>query len=305
MGNTFESDKAKKKSETEDLRNQAQISSPIMPLSGRACYVEDGKVFLNFRHYKEDYDNIHNILEKVKNQLNIITSGDALEVISKKVEDLKNLINDKSLGETIEKFLPTYTENLKNYYFSVGEMKKIYKQSSLEMQQLLTNWIKDQKNVDIKTQISQSDNYIKEMEEVKNKFNKFSEVVEILKKICGFDIKYNNNNDKINEINNYFNEHNEEIKKMYKFENPPQFRSLFNLKEQIDNNIRQKNNFLEGLINVFQQNITIYKKVLNQLNSTNLEKNEIANELNDYNNVVIYHRLIRSIEEKIKGIKIN
>jgi hypothetical protein len=50
--------------------------------------------------------------------------------------------------------------------------------------------------------------------------------------------------------------------------------------------------------------LNIYKIVLKQINSTNLEKVEIANELNEYNGVVIYHRLIRSIEERIKKLKI-
>lgn len=310
MGGSLEGNKKHRNFAEDELRNKAQMSGPVMPVSGRACSVEDGKVVLNFRHYKEDYDNIQKNLIKLKNQLNIITSSDALEIIQKKLEDLKALVvngseNGKQLNEAINGFIPLYTENLKKYYLTLADMKKTYKQSSLEMQQLLTNWLKDQKKVEVNHQINLADNYYREMNETKNNFNKFNEVIDMLNKICNFDIKYNNNNDKINEINNFFNTNNEEIKKIYNFENPPQFRSLINFKEQINNNIKQKNDFFEDLLQIFSQNINIYKKVLGQINSSNLEKVEIVAELNDYTNVVIYHRLIRSIEEKLKLIKIN
>ena len=91
---------------------------------------------------------------------------------------------------------------------------------------------------------------------------------------------------------------------MYNFENVAEFRSLINLKEQIIDGINQKNNFIEILNSFLKEYLTLYKKVLSSINSSNLEKVEIANELNEYNGVIIYHRLIRSIEERIKKIKI-
>ena len=48
----------------------------------------------------------------------------------------------------------------------------------------------------------------------------------------------------------------------------------------------------------------MYKKILSQMNSTNLQKVEIVNEFNEFTGVVIYHRLIRSIEERIKKVKL-
>ena len=43
--------------------------------------------------------------------------------------------------------------------------------------------------------------------------------------------------------------------------------------------------------------------ILKKMNGTDIERQDMVNEFNEYNSVIIYHRLIRSTEEKLKLIK--
>ena len=292
------------KKKDDNLRDLAKISNPIMPTTGgRACTIENGKVVLNFRHYKDEYNSINSNLEKIKNKMNIIISDDFIEIIQKKFEDLNNQTTNPEIKKSIESFSSTYKTSLKNYYNLLSEIKKLYKENNLSISTFLTNWLKVQKNTDISSETQKIEESEKKMKEIANNFNKFSDVEKIINNICYFKIEYNNN-EKINEINKYYNENKDEIDNNYKFESLGQFRSLINLRNQIFDSINQKNNFVEILENFHKDYLNLYNKILSQINSTNLEKVEIVNELNEYNGVVIYHRFIRSIEERIKKIKI-
>ena len=299
MGN-----KNNKKSKEENLKDLAKISNPIMPLTnGKACTIEDGMVILNMRHYKKDYNLLNLNLEKLKNKMNVIISDDFIELIQKRLEGLSNITINPEIKKSIESFCEVYKTNLNNYYNLLSEIKKIYKQSNLSISTFLTNWLKVQKNTDISEENQKIEENNKKINDLKNSFNKFNEVEEIINKISYFKIDYENK-DKFVEMNKYFEENKNEIANNYTFESLGQFRSVINLKEQILDTINQKNSFLEELDSFHNEYSSLYKKVLSQINSTNLEKVEIVNELNEYNGVVIYHRLIRSIEERIKKLKI-
>lgn len=299
-----QNDKNKKYKDHQDLQDLAKVSNPIMPTTGgRTCTIEDGKVVLNIRHFKEDYNSLNLNLEKIKNKMNIIISDDIIEMMQLRFENLNKYAIDEDIKTPIDSFTSTYKTNLSEYYKLLGEIKKVYKQSYMSIATFLTNWLKVQKNTDTNEEIAKTEESEKNLDELKNNFNNFKNVEDLINKICGFNIEYSNN-DKVNEINKYFEENKNEIEKYYNFENLAQFRSLINLKEQIIDSINQKNNYIDILINFHKDYINIYKKVLNSLNSSNLEKVEIANELNEYNGVVIYHRFIRSIEERIKKLKI-
>ena len=299
MGN-----KNNKKSKEENLKDLAEISNPIMPLTnGKACTIEDGMVILNMRHYKKDYNLLNLNLEKLKNKMNVIISDDFIELIQKRLEGLSNIAINPEIKKSIESFCEVYKTNLNNYYNLLSEIKKIYKQSNLSISTFLTNWLKVQKNTDISEENQKIEENNKKINDLKNSFNKFNEVEEIINKISYFKIDYENK-DKFVEINKYYEENKDEIANNYTFESLGQFRSVINLKEQILDTINQKNSFLEELDSFHNEYSSLYKKVLSQINSTNLEKVEIVNELNEYNGVVIYHRLIRSIEERIKKLKI-
>ena len=299
MGN-----KNDKKSKEENLKDLAKISKPIMPLTnGKACTIEDGMVILNMRHYKKDYNLLNLNLEKLKNKMNAIISDDFIELIQKRLEGLSNIAINPEIKKSIESFCEVYKTNLNNYYNLLLEIKKIYKQSNLSISTFLTNWLKVQKNTDISEENQKIEENNKKINDLKNSFNKFNEVEEIINKISYFKIDYENK-DKFVEMNKYFEENKNEIANNYTFESLGQFRSVINLKEQILDTINQKNSFLDELDNFHNEYSLLYKNVLSQINSTNLEKVEIVNELNEYNGVVIYHRLIRSIEERIKKLKI-
>ena len=299
MGN-----KNDKKSKEENLNDLAKISNPIMPLTnGKACTIEDGMVILNMRHYKKDYNLLNVNLEKLKNKMNVIISDDFIELIQKRLEGLSNIAINPEIKKSIESFCGVYKTNLNNYYNLLSEIKKIYKQSNLSISTFLTNWLKVQKSTDISEENQKIEENNKKIDDLKNSFNKFNEVEEIINKISYFKIDYEKK-DKFVEMNKYYEENKDEIANNYTFESIGQFRSVINLKEQILDTINQKISFLEELDSFHNEYSSLYKKVLSQINSTNLEKVEIVNELNEYNGVVIYHRLIRSIEERIKKLKI-
>ena len=299
MGN-----KNDKKSKEENLKELAIISNPIIPLTnGKACTIEDGMVILNMRHYKKDYNLLNVNLEKLKNKMNVIISDDFIELIQKKLEGLSNIAINPEIKKSIESFCEVYKTNLNNYYNLLSEIKKIYRQSNLSISTFLTNWLKVQKSTDISEENQKIEENNKQINDLKNSFNKFNEVEEIINKISYFKIEYENK-DKFVEMNKYYEENKDEIANNYTFESIGQFRSVINLKEQILDTINQKISFLEELDLFHNEYSSLYKKVLSQINSTNLEKVEIVNELNEYNGVVIYHRLIRSIEERIKKLKI-
>lgn len=299
MGN-----KNDKKSKEENLKDLAKISNPIMPLTnGKACTIEDGMVILNMRHYKKDYNLLNVNLEKLKNKMNVIISDDFIELIQKRLEGLNNIAINPEIKKSIESFCEVYKTNLNNYYNLLSEIKKIYKQSNLSISTFLTNWLKVQKSADISEENQKIEDNNKKINDLKNSFNKFNEVEEIINKISYFKIDYENK-DKFVEMNKYYEENKDDMANNYTFESIGQFRSVINLKEQILDTINQKISFLEELDSFHNEYSSLYKKVLSQINSTNLEKVEIVNELNEYNGVVIYHRLIRSIEERIKKLKI-
>lgn len=303
MGN--ESDKTKKNKIDQGLHDFGNISNPIMPTTnGRACTIEDGKVVLSFRHYKDEYNTLNSNLDKMKNKMNIIISEDSIEIMQMKLNQFKNASLNEETKQSLESFSSIYKTSLSNYYNLITEIKKIYKQSYLSISTFLTNWLKVQKDAETSGELSKLEEFENKIEETKNNFNNFSDIEEIINKICCFKIDYKNKNDIINEIKNYFEEHKDEIGKYYNFENSVQFRSLINIKEQINDLLDQKVKFIEILCNFHKEYLSMYKKILSQMNSTNLQKVEIVNEFNEFTGVVIYHRLIRSIEERIKKVKL-
>ena len=296
-----QNDKNKKNINLNDL---PKVTKPIVPTTdGRACTIEDGKIILNFRHHKKEYDSLNSNLEKIKNKMNIIISDELLDMMQIRIENFKKLSKNNEITSSLDTFTSTYKTSLTNYYNVLNEIKKIYKEINLSISTFLTNWLKVQKKTDINGEIVKMEDGEKKFENIKNNCNHFSNIEEIINKICYFNINYKSN-DKINEINNYYEENKDDITQNYNFENGAQFRSLINLKEQMIDSINQKKKYIEILYNYYQEYISLYKTILTQINSTNLEKVEIVNELNEFNGVVIYHRLIRSIEERIKKLKI-
>ena len=292
-----------KSKQEKDLINSAKNSNPILSTSkGRACTIEDGKIILNFNNFKEEYDSLNHNLEKLKNKMNLIISNDIIELVQKKLEELNKQAVSEEIKTSINSFSSIYKTSLTDYYNHINEIKKVYKQGYSEISSFLTNWLKEQKNIEINEEKSKIEEFQKNIEEIKNNFGKFKDVEEIIDKICYFKLNYKNK-DEINEISKYFDENKEEIAKFYNFENVAQLRSLINLRDLLYDNISQKNNFAEILGSFHKEYLSLYIKVIEQINSNQIEKVEIVNEFNEYNGVIIYHRLIRSIEERIKKIK--
>ena len=271
----------------------------------RACAVENGKIEYNFRHFKKEYDSIIKNLEKLKNKMNVIFTSDSIEILSKKLEGLQELVIDEDIKAAINSFTDTYKSNLKTYYDAIKETKKTYKETYTNVATFLTNYLKNQKTVPTNEQEESLKQLTDKISEIKKNWGGFNEVKDLINKICYFKIKHSKEEDRFNEINNYFDENKEEIEKHYKFENAPQLRSVINLKEQILENIKEKTDVFEGLVSIHEEYLNLYRKVIESVNSANSEKSEIANELNEFNAVIIFHRLIRSIEERLKKLKLD
>ena len=232
-----QNDKNKKNINLNDL---PKVTKPIVPTTdGRACTIEDGKIVLNFRHHKKEYDSLNSNLEKIKNKMNIIISDELLDMMQIRIENFKKLSKNDEITSSLDTFTSTYKTSLTNYYNVLNEIKKIYKEINLSISTFLTNWLKVQKKTDINGEIVKMEDGEKKFENIKNNCNHFSNIEEIINKICYFNINYKSN-DKINEINNYYEENKDDITQNYNFENGAQFRSLINLKEQMIDSINQK-----------------------------------------------------------------
>ena len=296
------------KGKNDELNELAKDLKPIMSSSNRrACTIENGKIILNFNHFNQEYNTLNKILEKLKNKMDLIISDDNIIIIQKKLEELEKITINTDIQNSINSFSNIYKTSLQQYFQHITEIKKVYKQSYLSVSTFLTNWLKKQKDLEmneINGEKQKIEEYENEMKELNNKFAKFKEIEEFANTICYFKINYNSQ-DKFNEINQYFKENKDEIGKNYKIENAPQLRNIINIRDFLIDNIFQKNNFSEMLEHFHKDYLSLYIKVIDQINSDKLEKVEMCNEFNEFNGVIIYHRLIRSIEERIKKIDLD
>ena len=299
MGNQMNNPKDK------DLEKMVNDSNPIMleNINSRALKIDKGKIIQNFNNYQDEYNSLNKHLEKLKNKMNIVISNDPIELIQKRLEELNKIVINEEIKNAISSFYQTYKNNLQNYYSYIGEIKKEYKNTYLIISNVLVGWQKEQKNINLEQEQSKVEEQLRKMSEVVNNFGKFSEVKELINKICYFELD-SKDKDKFTIIDNYYNEKKEEIEQNYKFENVPQFRSIINLRDLLIETINQKNDFAQILEDFHKEYLNFYKVILKQVNSPIIEKDEIINEFCEYNNVIIYHRLIRSTEEKLKLIKL-
>lgn len=299
MGNQMNNPKDK------DLEKMVNDSNPIMleNIKSRALKIDKGKIIQNFNNYQDEYNSLNKHLEKLKNKMNIVISNDPIELIQKRLEELNKIVINEEIKNAISSFYQTYKNNLQNYYSYIGEIKKEYKNTYLIISNVLVGWQKEQKNINLEQEQSKVEEQLRKMSEVVNNFGKFSEVKELINKICYFELD-SKDKDKFTIIDNYYNEKKEEIEQNYKFENVPQFRSIINLRDLLIETINQKNDFAQILEDFHKEYLNFYKVILKQINSPIIEKDEIINEFCEYNNVIIYHRLIRSTEEKLKLIKL-
>ena len=290
----------------QDLFKEVNDTNPILldNVKSQPCEIKEGKIIQNFTSFQEEYNSLNKHLEKLKNKMNLVISNDALELIEKRLEELNKLAINNDIQNAISSFCLTYKNSLKNYYAYIGDIKKVYKNTYLLISNLLVGWLKDQRNINLEQEQSKVEENAKEMNEVINSFGKFSEVIELINKICYFEIDYKGK-DKFAAFEQYYNENKDDIAKNYKFENFPQFRSLINLKELLLENISQKNSFAETLDDFHKEYLALYKIVIKKINTNTIEKYDMVNEFNEFNSVIIYHRLIRSAEERLKLIKLD
>ena len=287
-----------------DIINSVNKSNPILSdnTKSKPLKIQEGKIIQNFNNFQKEYDSLNKNLEKLKNKMSIVLSNDAIELIQKRLEELNKIVINPEIQNSISSFYSTYKSNLQNYYNYIDEIRKTFKNSYLTISNILIPWLKEQKEINIQKEKTVIEDLNKNMNEVVNNFGKFEEVKELIKKICYFELDYKSK-EKYNLIDQYYQNNKEEIDKNYKFENLPQFRSLINLRDLLIETIEEKISFAEIIEEFHKEYLGLYKIILKNINSLKLEKFDMVNEFNEYNGIIIYHRLIRSTEEKLKMIK--
>ena len=287
-----------------DIINSVNKSNPILSdnTKSKPLKIQEGKIIQNFNNYQKEYDSLNKNLEKLKNKMNIVLSNDAIELIQKRLEELNKIVINPEIQNSISSFYSTYKSNLQNYYNYIDEIRKTFKNSYLTISNVLIPWLKEQKEINIQKEKTVIEDLNKNMNEVVNNFGKFEEVKELINKICYFELDYKSK-EKYNLIDQYYQNNKEEIDKNYKFENLPQFRSLINLRDLLIESIEEKNSFAQIIEEFHKEYLDLYKIIIENINSDKMEKFDMVNEFNEFNGVIIYHRLIRSTEEKLKLVK--
>jgi len=287
-----------------DIINSVNKSNPILSdnTKNKPLKIQEGKIIQNFNNYQKEYDSLNKNLEKLKNKMSIVLSNDAIELIQKRLEELNKIVINPEIQNSISSFYSTYKSNLRNYYNYIDEIRKTFKNSYLTISNVLIPWLKEQKEINIQKEKTVIEDLNKNMNEVVNNFGKFEEVKELINKICYFELDYKSK-EKYNLIDQYYQNNKEEIDKNYKFENLPQFRSLINLRDLLIESIEEKNSFALIIEEFHKEYLDLYKIIIENINSAKMEKFDMVNEFNEFNGVIIYHRLIRSTEEKLKLVK--
>jgi hypothetical protein len=287
-----------------DIINSVNKSNPILSdnTKNKPLKIQEGKIIQNFNNYQKEYDSLNKNLEKLKNKMSIVLSNDAIELIQKRLEELNKIVINPEIQNSISSFYSTYKSNLRNYYNYIDEIRKTFKNSYLTISNVLIPWLKEQKEINIQKEKTVIEDLNKNMNEVVNNFGKFEEVKELINKICYFELDYKSK-EKYNLIDQYYQNNKEEIDKNYKFENLPQFRSLINLRDLLIESIEEKNSFAQIIEEFHKEYLDLYKIIIENINSAKMEKFDMVNEFNEFNGVIIYHRLIRSTEEKLKLVK--
>ena len=287
-----------------DIINSVNKSNPILSdnTKSKPLKIQEGKIIQNFNNYQNEYDSLNKNLEKLKNKMSIVLSNDAIELIQKRLEELNKIVINPEIQNSISSFYSTYKSNLQNYYNYIDEIRKTFKNSYLTISNVLIPWLKEQKEINIQKEKTVIEDLNKKMNEVVNNFGKFEEVKDLINKICYFELDYKSK-EKYNLIKQYNQNNKEEIDKNYKFENLPQFRSLINLRDLLIESIEEKNSFALIIEEFHKEYLDLYKIIIENINSAKMEKFDMVNEFNEFNGVIIYHRLIRSTEEKLKLVK--
>ena len=287
-----------------DIIDSVNESNPILSdnTKSKPLKIQEGKIIQNFNNYQKEYDSLNKNLEKLKNKMSIVLSNDAIELIQKRLEELNKIVINPEIQNSISSFYSTYKSNLQNYYNYIDEIRKTFKNSYLTISNILIPWLKEQKEINIQKEKTVIEDLNKKMNEVVNNFGKFEEVKELINKICYFELDYKSK-EKYNLIDQYYQNNKEEIDKNYKFENLPQFRSLINLRDLLIESIEEKNSFAQIIEEFHKEYLDLYKIIIENINSAKMEKFDMVNEFNEFNGVIIYHRLIRSTEEKLKLVK--
>ena len=287
-----------------DIINSVNKSNPILSdnTKSKPLKIQEGKIIQNFNNFQKEYDSLNKNLEKLKNKMSIVLSNDAIELIQKRLEELNKIVINPEIQNSISSFYSTYKSNLQNYYNYIDEIRKTFKNSYLTISNVLIPWLKEQKEINIQKEKTVIEDLNKKMNEVVNNFGKFEEVKDLINKICYFELDYKSK-EKYNLIDQYYQNNKEEIDKNYKFENLPQFRSLINLRDLLIESIEEKNSFAQMIEEFHMEYLALYKIIIENINSDKMEKFDMVNEFNEFNGVIIYHRLIRSTEEKLKLVK--
>lgn len=263
---------------------------------GYHCQIEDGKIKTDFRHFKDEYKKLETLITKSKNELKMISGLNEFEILNMKGGIYKKQTTDEETQSKISVLLENYENSVKFFNKTLNDLKGVYKRLSVGSREFFVSWLKKQVRVDVTQQLNILKGLQDEFKEISDNFIGFELIYKDLTEILPIQI----NTRKEDELNKIYDDNKEEISKFFNFNGNSEFRSIVNYFQQIKDQLTQKEHYLHVFKEIFNMHVNLQIKVLNSISEKNPEMVDIVNELNEFNGVIVYHVLIRGMEEKLK-----
>ena len=267
-------------------------------------FAPDGTITFSFIHFTTQYDKLTQSIQTFKSVLKILSPYELKALLFKLDQLKKHIINDEFLSFT-NYLIDNMQNSYNSFYLSFKSLFKLNKQFYISSQSYIEQWFKEESNQNLDTS-----NTIKEAkeknEEIKHEYKHYhmftkenkavtqmSDFFHIQDKIIIQDYK---------KLNEFYNENLNEFNNAFSFESFKNFRDFVNLIEQIKEFIQNKNYLMELFMKVVDDTYKLYFEVINGLAKSNEESSEIMTELKEFYHLMIKHRYIRHVEEKIKEL---
>lgn len=262
----------------------------------------DGTIKFTFSHYSSEYEKLTQQIETFKSHLKIEMPLEMTAIVFKMQKVVEN-IKDENIRKSFENLIASSKGSVEKFYSTFQELFQEVRSSNSKNQQYILSWLKGVNTtsdlVDAKKEITESTSKIKSIYE---NFDKFSAEIGEIKNII--------NNLKISDellikdyekLNSFYLENKDSIDELFSVMSQSDFRRLCDLINQLESFFNNKNELFSQFENIAVYKNEFLEKVISEANES--KDADIMNELNEYFQVMIKHRFIRHIEEKIKEIQ--
>ncbi len=302
---------AKESNNINDLNNNSPFFPGTELNGGTPCYRidKDNKIIFNYEHFEKDYKKLNESIEEFKNLFK--TEGtDDLQLNIHSLKKFGELIKDQEILEEYNLIINNYKSHFMSYFNSFKEMYKLVKETFESNQNYIKNWLKTQNNFNTIDEINRENLEKDKINNIYKLYHKFNEEIQSIDNILIEKLKIPKNKEKQKpEINmqdlkkQYENENtNDNINKMFSFQNHVQFLSFVNSIVQLRDYFEGRNIFLNKFIDVYNNMCNLYCEILKQIPNAN-DRVDIMNEINQYFGIIFKHRFIRHIQIKLEELE--